>query len=163
MTYSHISNSTRTILRKASLMVECMICDVLDVFRTCLMSVSETWWSLFPNAMLISQIELQFTGLYKDIEVTLFYLRNVVLFVIPIMLHVCTGTCYYPYEISNCVGSHYSNFHNLHELGIIPGDGAWYSKRNKQLVIHEQKQILEYSELEHQGFEFFGKMVGYQT
>ena len=137
MKNSHISNSTRTILSKASLMVECMICDVLDVFRTCLMSVSETWWPLLPTSLVISQLEPGMGDFYEDTEVTLLSLRTAISNLISFMLdlHICACCCLY--DISDYISSKYSNFQNSHELGNIPRDGAWYSKINKQLVHHE--------------------------
>ena len=95
MTYSHISNSTRTILRKASLRVACKICDVLNVIRTCLMYVSETWCFLLLSAMLISVIELWTCGFYEDIKDTMFPVRNAVLHLILMILKMCTATCYF--------------------------------------------------------------------
>ena len=114
-----------------------MICDVLDVYRTCLMSVFETWWPLLPAAILISLTELWICDFYEDIEVTLLSFRNAMSYLIPMKWNMHSSSCCCLYEISNCIGSQYSNFHNLHELSIIPGDGAWYSKINKQLVHHE--------------------------
>ena len=133
----HISNSTRNILARASLMVECIISDMLDVFRTCLMSVSKTWCLLLPTAILISLIELWTCGFYEDIEVNMLPSRNVVLHLLLMLLKICTDSCYFLYETSNCIGSQSSNFYTLHEFGIIPGDGAWYQNLSNQLVNHE--------------------------
>ena len=59
-----VTNSPRNILRKASLRVACKICDVLNVIRTCLMSVSKTLCFLFLSDKLISVIETLTCGFY---------------------------------------------------------------------------------------------------
>ena len=110
-----VTNSTRIILSMASLIMECMKSGLLDVNRTCLVSVMKTWCPLLSTAMFICSTKLWSCCCCQDIEFFVLSSRTVVFHLLP-MFSVT----------SKCAGSHSYKCYALHICGNIPGDGAWY-------------------------------------
>ena len=71
-------NSIRNILRKDSMLVECMMSGLPDVSRTCSMSVMNIWCPLLSTAMMISLSLFWSCGYHEVFDIIAPHNRSVV-------------------------------------------------------------------------------------